>query len=108
VRGALEVARAARRTDPGRRPVLVLVTDGRATSGGTEPGPPDPFRAALAAGAEVARAGVEALVVDAEDGDVRLGLARRLAEAMAARYVALPDLAAESLARAVSGLVGEP
>jgi magnesium chelatase subunit D len=100
LRVALEVARTATRTDPGRRPVLVLVTDGRATA------PlPDPAGAALAAATQVARAGIEALVVDAEDGDIRLGLARTLAEAMGAAYVALPELAAEPLARAVTHLV---
>jgi magnesium chelatase subunit D len=103
VRAALDVARSAHRLDPGRRPVIVVVTDGRATAGG-----PEPAAAALTAGAEVARAGFEALVVDAEDGDIRLGLARSLAEAMGARYVALPDLSGESLARAVSAVVAEP
>jgi magnesium chelatase subunit D len=100
LRAALDVARTATRTDPGRRPVLVLVTDGRATA------PlPDPAGAALAAAHQVARAGIEALVVDAEDGDIRLGLARTLAEAMGAAYVALPELAAEPLARMVTDLV---
>ncbi|MGH8976371.1 MAG: magnesium chelatase, partial [Acidimicrobiia bacterium] len=85
---------------PGRRAVLVLVTDGRATA------PlPDPSGAALAAAAQVVRSGMEALVVDAEDGDVRLGLARTLAEAMGATYVALPELAAEPLARIVTDCV---
>ena len=95
------MARTATRTDPGRRPLLVLVTDGRATA------PlPDPAGAALAAAAAVARSGIEALVIDAEDGDIRLGLARTLAEAMGAAYVALPELAAESLARVVTDLIG--
>jgi magnesium chelatase subunit D len=95
---ALELARLAARTDPGRRPLLVLVTDGRATTPA-----PDPGAAALAAAAEIARARLEALVVDAEDGDVRLGLAQQLAVAMGARYVTLPQLAAEPLAAAVAG-----
>jgi magnesium chelatase subunit D len=100
LRTALEVARTASRTDPSRAPVLVLVTDGRATA------PlPDPAGAALAAAAQVARAGIEALVVDAEDGDIRLGLARSLADAMGASYVALPELSAEPLARIVTDLV---
>jgi len=57
--------------------------------------------AALSAAAEIAASGIEALVVDAEDNDLRLGLARDLADAMGARYIALPDLAAETLTRAV-------
>jgi magnesium chelatase subunit D len=103
---ALDVARAARHHDPDRRPVIVVVTDGRATSsgppvtGGRPPGP-DPVTAALTAAAEIAAAGVEALVVDAEDGDLRLGLARQLAEAMGGAYTALPEVSGETLARAV-------
>jgi magnesium chelatase subunit D len=97
LRTALDLARLATRTDPGRRPMLVVVTDGRATAPA-----PDPAAAALAAAADVARAGLDALVVDAEDGNVRLGLAASLAEAMGARYLALPQLAPEPLARAVT------
>jgi magnesium chelatase subunit D len=60
---------------------------------------------ALAAAAEIAAAGIEALVVDAEDGDLRLGLAHRLAEAMGAHYVSLPDLGPDTLTRAVEEVV---
>ncbi len=107
---ALDVARSARHRDPDRRPVIVVVTDGRATSAGpaTAAGPrpataragvTDPFGVALNAAAAIAAAGIETLVVDAEDGDLRLGLAHQLAEAMGARYTALPDLAADTLTR---------
>ena len=102
LRAALDVARSSQRRDPARRPVLVVLTDGRATSGGPDPGP-----AALAAACEVAAAGIDSLVVDAEDGHVRLGLARGLAEAMGARYTALPELAAEPLARAVAAVTAD-
>ncbi len=44
-------------------------------------------------------------MVDAEDGDVRLGLARRLAEAMGAHYTALPDLQPDTLTRVVEAVV---
>jgi magnesium chelatase subunit D len=99
LRQALDVARSGLRVDAARRPILVVVTDGRATFGG-----PEPRAAALAAAAEVARAGFEALVVDCEDADIRLGLAGRLAETMGARYVALPELAGDTLARAVTAV----
>jgi magnesium chelatase subunit D len=108
LRAALDVARSALRRDPDRRPVIVVVTDGRATSagrsttGGVKVGP---TQAALAAAAEIAAAGMEALVVDAEDTDLRLGLARALAEAMGARYTALPDLGPDTLTRAVEAVV---
>jgi magnesium chelatase subunit D len=85
--------------------VIVVVTDGRATSAGPAPagGPSagNPVEAARAAAAALAAAGIEALVVDAEDGDVRLGLAHELAEAMGAHYAALPGLRSDTLTRAV-------
>jgi magnesium chelatase subunit D len=59
----------------------------------------------LAAATEIAAAGIETLVVDAETGDVRLGLARQLAETMGAHYTALPDLRADALTRAVEAVV---
>jgi magnesium chelatase subunit D len=144
LRAALEVARAARHRDPERRPVIVVVTDGRATSSGRTGASPagaasdrraagptgaspagaaadrraasptaapdliaaaDPVAVALAAAAEIAAAGIEVLVVDAEDSDIRLGLARQLAEAMGAHYTALPDLRPETLTRAVERVV---
>jgi len=104
LRAALDVARSGRHRDPDRRPVIVVVTDGRATSAGPQPAK-NPTGAALAAAAEIAAAAIEALVVDAEDGDLRLGLARQLAETMGASYTALPDLAAENLVRAVEAVV---
>ena len=100
LRAALDVARSARHRDPDRRPVIVVVTDGRATSAGPPPAT-DPLGTAMAAAGEIAAAGIEALVVDAEDNDLRLGLARQLADAMGASYTALPDLAPDALTRAV-------
>ncbi len=82
--------------DPRRRPLLVVLTDGRTTSG------PDPR---AAAGALAAR-GVRAVVVDTEDGAVRLGLAATLADALAAPCVRLEALAAGSLAGVVRDLTG--
>jgi magnesium chelatase subunit D len=76
---------------PQDRPLLVLVSDGRATSG---PDGVDPLVAAKAAAADVRRRGVPAVVVDAEDGHIRLGLAAELADAMGARYLTLADLSA--------------
>jgi magnesium chelatase subunit D len=115
LRAALDVARSARHRDPDRRPVIVVVTDGRATSAGAAPGgtagpagggATGATGAALAAAAQIAAAGIETLVVDAETGDVRLGLARQLADTMGAHYTALPDLGADALARVVEAVVG--
>jgi magnesium chelatase subunit D len=77
---AAEVLRAERLRDPARRPLLVVVTDGRATAGG------DVDRAAGLL------AGTAGIVVDCESGPVRLGLAGRLASRLGARLVPLDDL----------------
>ncbi|MEV3981635.1 VWA domain-containing protein [Nonomuraea sp. NPDC049758] len=78
---AAEVLRVERLRDPARRPLLVLVTDGRATAGG------DVDRAAALL------AGTASVVVDCESGPVRLGLAVRLASRLRARLVPLDSLA---------------
>jgi magnesium chelatase subunit D len=73
------VLRRERLRDPLRRPLLVVVTDGRHTAGG------DPSAAA----ATLRRDGVAAVVVDCESGPVRLGLAGGLAQALGAEYLDL-------------------
>ena len=77
---AAEVLRVERLRDPARRPLLVVVTDGRATAAG------DVERAAGLL------AGTAGIVVDCEDGPVRLGLAGKLAVRLDARLVPLGDL----------------
>jgi magnesium chelatase subunit D len=95
IRAALAVARTA--AGP-YRPLLVLISDGRATAA---PEGEDPVQAARAAAAEVRRADVPAVVVDVEDGPTRLELAGELARLMGARHMVLPELSAIALARAV-------
>jgi magnesium chelatase subunit D len=85
---------------PGDRPLLVLVSDGRATSAADGV---DPLVAAKEAAAEVRRRRVPAVVVDAEDGPARLGLAAELAEAMGARYLTLPELSAATVRQLAGG-----
>jgi magnesium chelatase subunit D len=89
-----------------QQPLIVLVSDGRATAG-----PPgvDPVDAALAAAAAVRRKNIAAAVIDAESGPTRLGLARQVAEAMGARYLTLPELSAGALEGAVrEAVAGRP
>ncbi|WP_329572580.1 putative cobaltochelatase [Kitasatospora sp. NBC_01266] len=92
---AHEVLRLERLRDPLRRPLLVLVTDGRATGG----------RGALAeagqAAALLAAQGTAAVVLDCESGPVRLGLARTLAAQLRATTVTLDELRAEGVAALV-------
>jgi magnesium chelatase subunit D len=80
------------------RPILVLVSDGRAT---WAPDGSEPMAAALAAAGAVRRAAVDALVVDCETGTPRLGLAARMAHAMGGRCVPTGLLTGDSLAGAV-------
>ncbi|SEN19949.1 VWA domain-containing protein [Nonomuraea pusilla] len=77
---AADVLRVERVRDPDRRPLLVLVTDGRATAGG------DVERAAALLD------GTAGVVVDCESGPVRLGLAVRLAARLRARLLPLDAL----------------
>jgi magnesium chelatase subunit D len=86
----------ARATTEDRVPLLVVVSDGRATAA---PDAQDPVEAAMLAADRVRRLGVDAVVVDAEDGPTRLGLARELAAAMGARHLPLDELAADRLVR---------
>jgi magnesium chelatase subunit D len=80
------------RTDrTGRHPLLAVLTDGRAT------GTADALEQALEAARRVAAAGVAGLVLDCEDGPARLGLAGRLADAMAARHLPVTGLDPASL-----------
>ncbi|KXT57745.1 magnesium chelatase [Gordonia sp. QH-12] len=95
---ALEVIERARRTDPERRPLLVALTDGRATAGADAP------RRADAAADEVARRGVCAVVVDCEQGLVRLGLAADLARRLGAQYATMDSLTSSGLAEHVRGV----
>ncbi|WP_246213775.1 putative cobaltochelatase [Kitasatospora viridis] len=92
---AHEVLRLERVRDPLRRPLLVVVTDGRATGG----------RGALAeagrAAGLLAAQGTAAVVLDCESGPVRLGLARTLAGQLNATAVTLDELRAEGVAALV-------
>jgi magnesium chelatase subunit D len=87
---AYEVARRA-----SAAPFVVIVTDGRATAGAGA------IDKALAFAAEVAPLRIDALVLDAEDGPTRLGLARRLADALGARCVPLGEVSADSIRSAI-------
>jgi magnesium chelatase subunit D len=83
--------RRERLRDPLRRPLLVVVTDGRYTAG------VDPNHAAR----NLRRDNVASVVVDCETGPVRLGLARALAAELGATCVGLGDLSAEVLTESV-------
>ena len=84
---AAEVLKREGLRDRDRRPLVVVLTDGRATAG------PDP----LAAAADLRSLGTASFVVDTEEGYLRLGMAGELAGAMGARCLRLEELRAEAL-----------
>ncbi|MBB4980245.1 MULTISPECIES: putative cobaltochelatase [Streptomyces] len=92
---AHDVLRVERLRDPSRRPLLVVVTDGRAT-GGRAAG--DPVALAARAARLHAADGTASVVVDCETGPVRLGLAGTLARELGGTAVTLDELRADSIA----------
>jgi magnesium chelatase subunit D len=102
LRAAGELLAAGQRR--GLRPVLVVVSDGRAT---WAPDGRDPVEDALDAARTLARRGVSALVVDCEGPRAGLGLAENLAQALEARRVTPAGAGGAELAGSVAaGLRG--
>lgn len=81
--------------DRARRPLVVVITDGRATGG------PDPLGRTRTAAALLVAQKATSVVVDCEKSYVRLGLAGELADALGAQLLQLDELHAEQLGRAV-------
>jgi magnesium chelatase subunit D len=100
---ARDVLRVEGLRDPRRRSLLVVVTDGRATHGADPVGAARRAAVLLASGAP-RPAGT--IVVDCEDGPVRLGMAVRLAEDLRGVALRLDDLAADGLTQLVSDRLG--
>lgn len=95
VRASEVIGRHALR-DPDRRPLLVLVTDGRANNG-----PAVEKAAAHVAGQEIA-----SVVIDTESGFVRTGKAAEIARSLGAPSVRLEDFAADGLVRTIQLMSG--
>ncbi|SPM27559.1 hypothetical protein MTAB308_1040, partial [Mycobacterium terramassiliense] len=92
---ARELIVRERARDRARRPLVVVLTDGRATAG------PDPLGRSRIAAARLLAEGAAAVVVDCETSYVRLGLAGRLADQLGAPAVRLEQLRADHLTQAV-------
>lgn len=93
---AHRVLEIERLRDPQKRPLVVLLTDGRATSSGLGG---DPTKDALKAAGLLEQTAV--VVVDCEQGHIRLGLAQKIAEALQGTCVRLDQLSADHLAGVV-------
>ncbi|MFD7507260.1 putative cobaltochelatase [Streptomyces sp. NPDC059850] len=96
---AREVLRVERLRDPSRRPLLVVVTDGRATESkkATVSDGSTPVERAGRAARLLAGDGVASVVVDCESGPVRLGLAGALARDLRGTPITLDELRADSV-----------
>ncbi len=92
---ARDVVLRERARDRTRRPLVVVLTDGRATGG------PDPLGRSRRAAALLVAENVASVVVDCETSYVRLGLAGELADQLAAPVLRLEQLRADYLAHAV-------
>jgi magnesium chelatase subunit D len=95
---ARRVLEIERLRDPRRRPLLVLLTDGRATS--TSAGG-DPMRDALRAAGLLASDAIASVVVDCEHGPIKLGLAAKVATALDGACLRLEELSADQVAGVV-------
>ncbi|MEM9745495.1 MAG: ATP-binding protein [Actinomycetota bacterium] len=76
--------------------LVVVLTDGRATGD-------DGLERAYEVAGRVAASRVDALVIDCETGTVRLGLARRLADALGARCLDVDELRPSTLVETITG-----
>ncbi len=92
---ARDVVVRERARDGSRRPLVVILTDGRATAGA------DALHRSRRAADTLAAEGVAAVVVDCETSYVRLGLAAELAGRLRAPTLRLEHLRADCLTRAV-------
>ena len=86
---AVQVINTERLRDPLRRPLVLLITDGRADS-------------ASAARAGAALRGHDVVVVDCERGRVKLRLAEKLAVDLGADYLRLDDVTTQPLTAAIT------
>ena len=92
---AADTLRRERIRDPRRRPLLVLVTDGRATSGS------DAVARSRQIAGRLRADGIASVVIDCETGKLRLGLAAALSDHLGAQYVPVGEVAAEQVLSAV-------
>lgn len=92
-----DVLRLERVRDPRRRPLLVVITDGRATHGDRA------VQRAHQVAAHLGASGVASLVIDCETGTFRLGLAQELAHHLLAEYVPLGEVSADAITDVVRG-----
>ena len=100
-----ETIGAMRRKGSGLVPAMIVITDGKANAGGGSGR--DPWPEIRSACRRISAAGIRALVIDTEQGFVRLGYARKLADCLQAQYCRLEELEAGRIEKAARGLARE-
>ncbi len=105
---ALQVIEAEKMKDRDVVPLVVLLSDGRANvtlaqqAGPADVGEDSPTATEVKDVASLFKENrITSVVIDTEDGFIKMGLARPIAEAMGARCLRLEELRAEGLAQAV-------
>lgn len=83
--------------DPTRRPILVLLSDGRATAG------KGALARSRAAADALAMRGLDCVVIDCETGPMRLGLAGDIATRLGAELVPMSELDPAAITQVVRG-----
>ena len=96
---AFEVVKAARIKDKDILPVIVLVTDGRATYSDRSK---DAFGDALRAASRIGAEKIKSVVIDTDRNFIRLNLAEKLAAAMGADRFQIEDIRAQTVVAAVA------
>ena len=82
-------------------PILVLVTDGRAN---VVEGNEDPVASAIKMAEKIRKAKITSVVIDTENDFIKLGVAKKVAQAMGASYYSLNQLSKEQILRIVRNL----
>lgn len=85
------------RQDNTQEPVVILVTDGRATSAIEKNG--NPVQEAMMEASRIGRRNLPTAVIDTESGFIKLGLAKEIAKKMGASYFHMDKLTEENLLR---------
>ena len=83
------------RQDPEQDPVVIFITDGRATAPLEKGG--DPVEEAMHEAARVAKHNLPIAVIDTENGFIKLGLAKKLSKKLEATYFHMDRLSEDSL-----------
>ncbi len=99
---SLQTLAMLNKRDSELKPILIVVTDGRANKVAAEE--KDPVAAAVAIAEKIAKAKITSVVIDTEADFIKLGIAKKIAAAMGANYYTLKKLSKENIIRIVRNL----